>query len=419
MTEKNDRRHNMTDTENAQTESQRLDAELADRRELVARAAGLVDELRAAGPANDRDRTISAELVEKVRAAGLFRISSPKEFGGYEGNLRTYMDVVTELGRGDGSMAWLAFLANNNASIIAQFPRQAVEDVFSGNPDARSVSVLAPTAKTQKVEGGFTVDARWAFASGSLHADWAMNAAPIDDGEGGVEPGLLLIPMADMTLEDTWYAAGMRGTGSNTVIAENLFVPEHRVLPLAALLQNNALGPRDASPSYRQAFSVQALIVVAAPLLGLAQAALELTLERVNGGGKRISYSGYTDLRDSEAMQMRVAHASSLISTGHRIVLSWTDRIVEAAVATEEMSVLERTQLRIDLGTALGLLNEAVNQLMFVQGASGFMEANPFQRVWRDFAVGLRHGLITPEVPADVHAKVLLERDFDHLTPYI
>lgn len=56
---------------------------------------------------------------------------------------------------------------------------------------------------------------------------------------------------------------------------------------------------------------------------------------------------------------------------------------------------------------------------MFVQGASGFMESNPFQRVWRDFSVGLRHGLVTPEVPADVQALLLLDRDHTGLTPFI
>lgn len=389
------------------------------RAELVGRAAGLVDRLRAAGGESDARRTVSDELITEVTDAGLFRVCSPAAFGGYEGNLRTYMDVVAELGRGDGSMSWIAFLANNNASIIAQFPPAAVAEVFDGNPDARSIAVLAPTATTTKVDGGYRVSATWGFASGSLYADWALNAAPLDDGAGGTESGLVLIPMSELRIEDTWFAVGMRGTGSNTVIAEDVFVPDHRAMPLAELMRFNGLGNQDASASYRQAFAVQALIVVAAPLLGLAQAALELTLERVTKAKKRITYSSYTDLRDSPAMQMRIAHASSLISTGRMTVTGWVDRIVAAAEAREEMSVAERAQLRVDLGTALGLLNEAVNQLMFVQGASGFMESNPFQRVWRDFSVGLRHGLVSPEVPADVQALLLLDRDHSGLTPFI
>ncbi|SJN11208.1 acyl-CoA dehydrogenase-like [Leucobacter sp. 7(1)] len=389
------------------------------RADLVARAAGLVERLRAAGGESDARRTVSEELVAEVTDAGLFRVCAPAEFGGYEGNLRTYMDVVAELGRGDGSMAWIAFLANNNASIIAQFPPAARDEVFRNNPDARSIAVLAPTATTTKVDGGFRVSATWGFASGSLYADWALNAAPLDDGAGGTESGLVLIPMSKLRVEDTWFAAGMRGTGSNTVIAEDVFVPDHMAMPLSRLLRFNGLGNQNANPSFRQAFAAQALIVVAAPLLGLAQAALELTLERVTKSSKRISYSSYTDLRDSPAMQMRISHASSLISTGRMSVIGWTDRIVAAAEAREELSVAERAQLRVDLGTALGLLNEAVNQLMFVQGASGFMESNPFQRVWRDFSVGLRHGLVTPEVPADVQALLLLDRDHTGLTPFI
>jgi len=382
--------------------------QIALRKELVARAAEIVPLLRSNGPKADADRRLPEASVEAMTKAGLFRICSPREYGGYGGDVRTYMDVVSEIGRGCGSASWIAFISNATAWIAGLLPEQTRGEIFEGNPDARIVCVLAPTAKTTRVEGGYKVSGRWSFASGCYHGDWAYNAAPVELEDGSTEIALLLMPMSETTIEDTWYSVGVRGSGSNTVIADDLFVPDHRVQLVSGLTALNAMGDPEREAGFRQAFAVTALIVVAAPIIGMARAALDLTRERLAQGNKAIAYSTYRDSRKSPAMQLLFAEGASLINTGNKIVQSWCDRIVEAATAKEELSYEERAALRSDVGLAVRNCREGVDRLLSVHGASAFAEVNPIQRVWRDIETGSRHGLLSPEVPMEIYGRALM-----------
>jgi 3-hydroxy-9,10-secoandrosta-1,3,5(10)-triene-9,17-dione monooxygenase len=155
-------------------------------------------------------------------AARLFRLRTPKRFGGLEADMQTYNDVVTEIGRGCGSTAWVAFISNATVWVACHFPEIALEEVFGNNPDTRFIGALAPLAKVAAAPGGYVVNGKWPFAPGCLHAHWALLAVPLPDGEGSITPGVVLMPMSDMAIEDTWHYAAMRGTGSNTVLANDV-----------------------------------------------------------------------------------------------------------------------------------------------------------------------------------------------------
>jgi len=388
------------------------------RAELVARAASLVPLLRANAPKADEMRRLPDETIAAMEAAGLFRICTPKQFGGYESDVRTYTDVVAEIGRGCGSTAWIAFISNASVWIISYYPEAVQREIFDANPDTRFMGVLAPTATANRADGGYVVNGKWAYASGCLHAHWALLTAPLTQEDGSKELGIVLVPMGELSIEDTWYSVGVRGSGSNTVIAKDVFVPERRALPISALLAENALGDPKKSVPFRQAFSAVAVIMVAAPVLGMAKAALEMTRERIGAGGKRIAYSTYQDVRQAPGMQLQLAEAASLIEVGNTIVKSWCDHIVEAATSLQEISFEDRARMRADLGLAMRHCRDGVDRLMSVQGASAFAESNPIQRVWRDIATASRHGLLTPEVPLEIYGRALVG-DFPMLSAFV
>jgi 3-hydroxy-9,10-secoandrosta-1,3,5(10)-triene-9,17-dione monooxygenase len=252
---------------------------------LMAKAAALVPLLRAKAAETEKGRRIPDEVLAAIDEAQLFRMRAPKRFGGFEADLRTYMDVITELGRGCGSTSWVSFISIATAWIAAQFSDQAQRDVFEGNPDARTIGVLAMSAPAKPVDGGYIVSGRWPYASNCLHAHWAILAVPLPV-DGGMAPGIILAPMKDLRIEDTWHVVAMRGTGSNTVIADNIFVPAHRVLPVETLARGQSPRTQSDEYVYREAFMPTAIVAVAAPVLGMAQAALELTLARINAGNK-------------------------------------------------------------------------------------------------------------------------------------
>jgi alkylation response protein AidB-like acyl-CoA dehydrogenase len=159
--------------------------------ELMAKATALVPLLRAKAAETERARRIPDEVIAALEQAGLFRMRAPKRFGGYEADLRTYMDVVTELGRGCGSTGWISFISVATAWIAAQFSDQAQRDVFECNPDARTIGVLAMSQPAQPVDGGYIVSGRWPYASNCLHAHWAILAVPLPV-DGGIAPGIIL-----------------------------------------------------------------------------------------------------------------------------------------------------------------------------------------------------------------------------------
>jgi alkylation response protein AidB-like acyl-CoA dehydrogenase len=383
---------------------------------LTAKAAALVPLLRAKGAETERERRIPDEILAAIDAAQIFRLRAPKRFGGWEGDLRTYMDVVTELGRGCGSTSWVSFISIATAWIAAQFSDQAQRDVFEGNPDARLIGVLAMTIPARPVDGGYIVSGKWPYASNCLHAHWAILAVPLPSG-GATAPGIVLMPMRDLKIEDTWHVVGMRGTGSHTVIAQEVFVPAHRVLPIEALAKGETPRTNKEELVYRESFMPTAIIAVAGPVLGLAQAALDLTLERIKGV-KPIAYSFYDDLRKAPSMQLALAEASTLVETAILHVRRWCDDISDAARAGEELPFVKRAQMRMDIGYAMRCCRGAVDLLLSVQGASAFAETNPIQRVWRDLEMASRHGLVSGEIPLEIYGRALIG-NFEPLSPFV
>jgi len=387
------------------------------RAELMAKTTALVPLLRAKAAETERTRRIPDDILAALDQAGLFRMRAPQRFGGHEADLRAYMDVITELGRGCGSTAWIAFISIATAWIAAQFSDEAQRDVFEGNPDARTIGVLAMSEPARAVDGGYIVSGRWPYASNCLHAHWAVLAVPLPL-DGGIAPGIILAPMSDLKIEDTWHVVGMRGTGSNTVIAENIFVPAHRVLPVETLAKGQSPRTHKDEFIYRESFMPTAIIAVAPPILGMAQAALDLTLERINAASKPIAYTFYDDLRKAPSMQLALAQASTLIDTAVLLMRRWSDEIADAARAGEDFAFTKRARLRMDIGYAMKCCRDAVDLLLSVQGASAFAESNPIQRVWRDLEMASRHGLLSGEVPNEIYGRALVG-NFDPLSPFV
>ncbi len=384
---------------------------------LMAKATALVPLLRAKAAETERTRQIPDEILTAMDAAGLFRLRAPKRFGGWEADLRTYMDVVTALGRGCGSTSWIAFISNATVWIAALFADEAQRELFEGNPDVRFMGALGMNSRARAAAGGYVVSGRWPYASNCLHAHWAVLAVPLPS-EGGAEPGIVLMPMRDLKIEDTWHVIGMRGTGSHTVVAEDVFVPAHRALAIEVLARGRSPRTNSDELVYRESFAPTAIIAVAAPVLGLAQAALELTLERINGGSKAISYSIYDDLRKSPSMQLELAQAATLVETAVLHVRRWCDDIADAARAGKELPFIKRAQMRMDLGYAMRCCRDAVGLLLSVQGASAFAESNPLQRIWRDLEMASRHGLLAPEIPHEIYGRALVG-NFEMLSPFV
>ena len=385
------------------------------RAELLSNVQAILPLLRKNAERTERERRIPPENLAAMEQNGLFRILAPRKFGGHEASIRTYTDVVAEISRGCGASGWVAFISDATDWLVGQYPDEVQAEVYGQSPDTRIIGIFdGVNARTVKTDGGLMVNGQWGFASGSHHAQWVACGAPLSDQPG--DEGLLLIPTSKIAIKDTWYVAGMRGTGSDTVIAENVFVPERHIFPWGPALGNQHR--RHGSGTYYGASVMPTLaLMLAPPLLGLAQAALDVTLERL-GRGKRISYTGYLDSRKAVVTQMQVAEAATLINTAVLLIRDWADRLDAAALAAQDFDYLTRAQVRNDTGYAARLCRNAVDKLLDAQGASAFADSNPLQRIWRDLETASRHAIINPDSVQEIYGKALLGVE-ERITPLV
>jgi 3-hydroxy-9,10-secoandrosta-1,3,5(10)-triene-9,17-dione monooxygenase len=374
---------------------------------LIERIAAMRPILEKNAAQTETDRRVVEENIAALKDAGAFKIMVPKRYGGWQSDIRTKLEVSREVAKGCGSTAWVTALMNVCSFFTACMNEQAQDDVWGANPDARIAGVFNPTAQTRKVDGGIIVTGAWPWASGSYHADWSFVGVPINNEDGEfLYPGMALIPNSDITIEDTWFVSGMRGTGSNTIHADEVFVPDHHLHWVPGLLNHEYDTPFKDEALYRSAFIPVAALILVGPQLGLAQAALDYVIEK--GHKRGIAYSEYEVQRDAPTFQLAISKAATLVDTAHLFAYRAAADIDDAAAAGRTMTYVERARTRNDTGHAAESAREAIRVLCSAHGASSFAEASPIQRIWRDSEIASRHAVVAPEISALIYGRALM-----------
>lgn len=372
--------------------------------ELVARAVALQPLLRKHAGYGDLHRRQPDEVIAALTEAGLFGLLVPSRFGGQQGSLRTLLHVTETLAEVDGSAAWVVSLGAVAGWLVGLASERARGDVFGEDPDARIAGSITPTP-AKRVDGGLLVTGRWTYVSGSPHATWAAVGALVPDDAGSPEALLCLIPMDQLTVEDTWHTVGMRGTGSHHVAAENVFVPAYRTIRLADIAEGGSAhdtGEVDGQPHTGSVLSLSILC----PLLGLGRAALALATEKAEA--KPLHHTVYDRQADSVGVQIQLARAALALQTARLHAEHVVDELDAAAVRGVRPDYAARARFRAQCGYAMTQALEAVDIAADLYGAGGFAESSPMQQVWRDANVIARHAGQNAFVGYEVLGKSLL-----------
>jgi alkylation response protein AidB-like acyl-CoA dehydrogenase len=386
--------------------------------DLVARARELAPLLKKNGPVGEANRRVEEESIQAAVKAGLFRVCTPRRYGGWEMNTRAMLDVSAAIAEADGGTSWVVNLTNICAWLASLFPLKAQDEVFGADPDARVSGVLAPSATATKIAGGFRVTGKWFYNSGGWHAQWAVLGMPIVNESGEtIDQGLALIPIDDLEREDTWFVAGMKASGSICLIAKDIFIPDHRVLSVPRAIEGDyPTESRGQEALYRSAFVPILALILVGPQLGLGRAALEFV--RQKAGSRPISYTLFEKQSTSVAFQLQIAQAATLIDTAHLHAYRAADDIDRAAASGVYPDMITRTRIRADTGYVAEKITQAIDLLLFAHGAGSFAESSPLQRIWRDSAVGARHAVVLPAVGYEVYGKALLGIE-NNVTPLV
>ena len=354
----------------------------ATREQVLAQVADLLPGIAERRDAGEEQRTLPAESAQAFLDAGLARILTPRRFGGYELGLDTWFDTVAAIGAVDAAHAWCASLVIHHPHYLAQFPLPAQEDVWGAGPDVAITTTLAPTMTVAAVDGGYRLSGEGPWASGVGHSSWAMVGGMLPVA-GPPSPALFLIPASAYTVRDTWHTIGMRGTGSNTIVAADVFVPETHAVRIGDLLDGNGPGGAVHEPSiYRAPLVSYSPLTFVVPMLGAAQGALAAfetwATPRMARPHARVS---------NTLTQVRMGRAAADIDAAELLLR----RGMALAEQPERPTVALRARSMRDWARASELIVGAVDELVALSGTAGFSESNHLQRAWHDISFAARH----------------------------
>lgn len=364
---------------------------------VLAAVRELVPALRERAAEAEELRRVPDASIKEIEETGFFRLLQPRAYGGYAADPTVFYDAVKEIATACGSTGWVASVVGVHPWHVALYDPKAQEEVWGTDRTTRIASSYAPTGKVTPVEGGFRISGRWHFSSGCDHADWALLGGLVLGEDGTpVDMRTFLVPKSQYVIDPVWDTVGLRGTGSNDVVIEDAFVPEHRALsfgPVTALqTPGQELNPE---PLYRLPYASVFTTTISAPIVGIAEGAyasyVEATKQRI-----RVSYG--QKVAEDPFAQVRIARAAGDIDASWLQLRRNISELYDLARRGEEPPMELRARTRRDQVIATERAVAAVDLLMENAGGNVMRTGpNPVQRAWRDAHTGRGHAANDPE----------------------
>ena len=343
----------------------------------------LIPTIRAAAGEIERARRLTPEIVDALKAAGVFRMAMPREWGGPEVDLLTQTRIIETLAYADGSTGWCAMI-NSDGGYYSAFLDQSVAREIFHDLDAPTASSLVFSGDAIAVDGGYRVSGRWPFCSGCQHSQWFVgmcnvveNGAPRLNEKGYPERRFCFMSMAEGEILDTWHTTGLRGSGSNDFAVKELFIPEERSCVVWPRMRRS--GPLY---SYPLLFAYNLPGVT----LGIAQNAIDTFVE--TAARKQTTMSNLTGqkvmLREEAYVQSAVARAEAMVGSARCYLYETMGSLWQSLVDGVQPSVTQRARFRIAIVNAHETSVEAVQSLYKCYGGASVYASGPFDRCLRD-----------------------------------
>ncbi len=338
----------------------------------------------------ESERRLPTLLMERLTAAGLFSIYTPRQFGGLELPLPEALRVVEEVSRLDGSTGWTVALGVANDLLTCALPEASAARVLK-NGSALIAGAPGFNVRAEAVDGGYCLTGQWPFCSGAPNATWMNVAAPIFDGDsprmGSAGPELIaaFLPPSDVEIVDTWHVTGLRGTGSHDLRVDRVFVPTEMTGSMAI-----PEGPRPLRDSTlaRIPFFTAVGIAQSPPVcLGIARHAIDafrtLALAKERPFAPKLS--------EQVQAQEGLARAEAQLRAARCYWYAGVERLWATVSRGERVSLDERVNLRLASLTAVEHSLEAVDRLHRLAGSTGIFQSSPLERCWRDLHTAAQH----------------------------
>jgi len=372
-----------------------------------AAVSSILPRLAAATHESDRMRRLSDDAASALRESGLARMITPKQFGGYELSPSAHIRACADIANVCSAASWVLMVCVAHDYIIGRFPEECQREVYEGDADNLIAGSLAPMGSIERVEGGWRLTGRWQFGSGCDHSPWFIVGAKV--ANPGPDDYLIyhvMVPRADVVLDDTWHTLGMRGTGSKDLVVNNAFIPEHRAMPTQPTFLG--LSPHAKAPTYRLSVYSGLPAMLSGSVLGMAEAGLRAFVQATS---TRTTPYGVVKAKNA-IMQKRVAESTAEITAARRLLEDMCDRF-DALMAIDKapMSAQDRIQMRWDAAYVVELSRRAIERLFAAAGAHGLYEGNAVYRAFRDINTACHHAAIDFDTVSNLMGQFRLTGD--------
>ncbi len=370
------------------------------RDDILARARAMVPTLRDRAQTAETLRRLPEDTDREFRDAGFYRILQPAAFGGLELEFGTQTELAVELGPGCASSAWVATVIACHGWILGMFPPQAQDDVWGADPTATVASSFLPlSSDVSRADGGLRVSGKWGFSSGVDYCSWTILAMSVDagDSDGSRDSIFAVAPLSDCTIEDSWHTTGLSGTGSNDILVEDLFIPDHRIVDVMDLRGGPTPGSA-ANPGYLYRLPQHATFSfnLVGTAIGAARGAVAATIEALT---RRKTVTG-AKLAEQSSIQLRIAEAQAELSAAYALMARNRGEIIRDAKAGVLPSLEDRARYRRDNGYVARLCVQAVDRVYPILGGRGIVAGNDVNRAWRDVHAVAHHIALSWDVQA-------------------
>jgi indole-3-acetate monooxygenase len=354
----------------------------------VDRVRALLPEIGARAEEIEQARAVPRDLAAQLRSAGVFRRYAPRSHGGDEMWPDEGLTVIEELARADASVAWVAAVGSEGPSFYAYLPPETYDKIFSAGPDVIHSGVINATGRAVRDGDGYRFSGRWSFASGSNNADYICIHGVLEGAErtaAGPATRLGVVPASHVQIEDVWHVSGLKGTASNDIVVNDLFIAEQWTGSIAEL-PKIARHPLDQRPLLARFGSEFAAVAI-----GIAQGALDDIIDIARNKVPALSPSKLA--ADPVAQYLVGSLATDLHMA--RTLLHDVARADQASVALGPPDNAATLNRRARLARAASVAASVVDGCYNLSGTTGLFESCPLQRRLRDVRAVTQHFLLS------------------------
>ena len=378
----------------------------------VVNLESVIEGLHSVGPSWEKKSVLADEVgcidadnAADIRTIGAARLLQPTDFGGAQSTIENHMRAVAVAGEYCMATSWCLAVWSAHGWMLAQMPIEGQHEIWSDPTNLVSASIVPKTQFRQEGDD-VIVSGRFGCGSGCDHAPW-LSVGGFLPGEE-VTPVICALPAEDVIIDHkSWDVVGLRGTGSkDLVIADEVAVPSHRVLRVTETMTRRAPGQLHyGGPLYTCPWRTTAILVLAAPVIGAAKAAVRRFQERLDD---HFLVALGDVQRNDPAAGYRLAESTAEIHAAELLLYDAAARLDQLGAVENVDPVLNASIIR-DCGFGVKTLANAVDRLYEASGANAMRADEPIQRLWRDVNAARSHAILTWDHAANMYSRALLE----------